>query len=912
LSFESLEVRTMLSADGLTSDLVEFSKAAAGSTGGGYTPAEIRTAYGFNNVSFGSTTANGAGQTIAIVDAYNDPNIASDLATFDAQFGIAAPASLKVVNQNGGTNLPGTDSTGGWEVEESLDVEWAHAIAPGANIVLVEASSDSDSSLFAAVNYAREQAGVSVISMSWGSDDSASDAANDQALAAQYLVTPSGHQGITFVAAAGDTGVAEFPSTSPDVLAVGGTDLYLNSNGTISKETYWTPQTIDGTTYSGGGGVSHEFAGRVVPDVSYDAGVGYDVYDSFTGGGGWISVGGTSAGSPQWAGLVAVADQGRVLDGQSTLNSATQTITALHTAPASDFNVITGGTTETTGLGSPDATLLIPYLTTYATTGGTTTTTTAPTAPASASATATSSSSMTVSWSTSTGATGYDLYELENGQDVLLGTYAAGTTSASVSGLAASTTYTFQVAAYNSAGTSATTSAQATTPAAAVVLTAPQNFRVTATSSSTATLSWQAVSGASGYQVYQWNGSSAVLINTLAAGSTSANVSGLAAGSTQYFYVSAYNATSSASTAWVDVVMPSASTATLIAPVLTATATSNTTGKLSWTASPGATGYEIYYMNGGQAVPLGAVGASTTSVTISGMAPGTTYEFLVQAYNRTSQANSQWTALTTTGSAATTRAAVADTVSNLTMVATADASVEIADPSAGLLPVGVTFNQAATANGSAGNSAGNSINSELAASVFSSTVAVDSLVRATLPGVGVGAGGSLNPTDRYHSASTGNTSGTAGQDDALGLNVAATVDIGFARQDYGLSRSWNSFAPSSAASEASSADHETTFFRRSLVDSLDTLFGRDIEWAGMSNGAASVSTGAAGGKSSTQAVAESTGAVSGAGESQRPSAALLAVGLALTALWSEGEEGDCVDPSPEPRQPRLKRRPVNP
>ena len=108
LSFESLEVRSMLSADAVTSDLVEFSKAAAGSLGGGYTPAEIRTAYGFNNVSFGSTTANGAGQTIAIVDAYNDPNIASDLATFDAEFGIAAPPSLKVVNQSGGTNLPGT------------------------------------------------------------------------------------------------------------------------------------------------------------------------------------------------------------------------------------------------------------------------------------------------------------------------------------------------------------------------------------------------------------------------------------------------------------------------------------------------------------------------------------------------------------------------------------------------------------------------------------------------------------------------------------------------------------------------------------------------------------------------------------------------------------------------------------
>ncbi len=206
-----------------------------------------------------------------------------------------------MVNQNGGTNLPGTDSSGGWEVETALDVEWAHAIAPGAKILLVEASNDSDANLFAAVNYAREQTAVSVISMSWGSDDSAADASNDQALAADYLVTPSGHQGITFVAASGDNGVPEFPSTSPDVLAVGGTDLYLSSSGAISEETYWTPQTMGGVTYSGGGGVSQEFPGRKVPDVSYDAGVGYAEYDSFTGGGGWIDVGGTSAGSPQWA-----------------------------------------------------------------------------------------------------------------------------------------------------------------------------------------------------------------------------------------------------------------------------------------------------------------------------------------------------------------------------------------------------------------------------------------------------------------------------------------------------------------------------------------------------------------------------------------------------------------------------------
>ncbi len=151
-------------------------------------------------------------------------------------------------------------------------------------------------------------------------------------------------------------------------------------------------------------------------------------------------------------GAVAIADQGRALNSQSSLNGANQTIAALDAAPASDFNVITGGTPETTGMGSPAANLLIPYLSSYATGGGTTTTTTAPAAPASVSAAANSSTSVTVSWLASTGATGYDLYELENGQTVLVGTYPTGTTSASISGLSASTTYSFQVAAYNSAG----------------------------------------------------------------------------------------------------------------------------------------------------------------------------------------------------------------------------------------------------------------------------------------------------------------------------------------------------------------------------------------------------------------------------------------------------------------------------
>ena len=102
---------------------------------------------------------NGSGETIAIVDAYNDPSIQTNLNTFDSQYGLPA-TTVAVVNETGGTTYPPSDSTGGWELEESLDVEWAHATAPGASIMLVESSSTNNSDLLAAVKYASAHANV--------------------------------------------------------------------------------------------------------------------------------------------------------------------------------------------------------------------------------------------------------------------------------------------------------------------------------------------------------------------------------------------------------------------------------------------------------------------------------------------------------------------------------------------------------------------------------------------------------------------------------------------------------------------------------------------------------------------------------------------------------------------------------
>ena len=212
LNIESLETRCLLSA---TSQIVaqpslQISPMLATSSIQGLTPQQVRKAYGFDQISIAGVSGSGAGQTIAIVDAYNDPNIASDLMTFDKQFSLPDPVLKKVSQTGSSTALPATDS--GWATEISLDVEWAYAIAPKANILLVEAKSDSLSDLLAGVDYARNAAGVSVVSLSWGSSEFYQESQYDS-----HFTTPAGHTGVTFVAASGDEGSRfgpSWPSTS--------------------------------------------------------------------------------------------------------------------------------------------------------------------------------------------------------------------------------------------------------------------------------------------------------------------------------------------------------------------------------------------------------------------------------------------------------------------------------------------------------------------------------------------------------------------------------------------------------------------------------------------------------------------------------------------------------------------------
>ena len=353
------------------------------------------------------------------------------------------------------------------------------------------------------------------------------------------------------------------------------------------------------------------------------------------------------------------------MNGQASLNGATQTLPAIFAAPAADFHDITTGSTQfqsagpgydlATGRGSPVANLLVPFLATYGTSGGTgsgggtgggTGTTTVPAAPSNFTAQAIAPTEVSLSWSASTGAMGYKVYEQVNGQAVLIGTLAAGTTSFTVNGLSPSTIYSFEVAAYNTAGATATSWTQVKTPTPVVTVTAPTNVAAAATSPTAAQVSWHAVTSATGYVVYEWNGSQAVQVAAVGAGVTSASIANQKPGSTEYFYVAAYNPNSSAASGWVSLVMP---VAALVPPAsLSASATSATSGKLSWSASAGATGYAIYYRNGAQTILLGRVSSGTTAVTIQGLPANSTSYFAIVAINGTTTSGmSNWVALKT-------------------------------------------------------------------------------------------------------------------------------------------------------------------------------------------------------------------------------------------------------------------------
>jgi hypothetical protein len=348
LSIEDLEQRQVPAVFVPEYVLAHHSGAATafGTTGPtGLSPAAIRHAYGFDQVSFNGTAGTGAVATIAIVDAYDDPTIASDLHAFDQQFGLADPSFTKV-NQTGGTSMPAANT--GWAGEISLDVEWAHAVAPGAKILLVEATSASYTDLMTAVSYAAKQSGVVAVSMSWGGGEFSGETALDS-----NFQTPAGHTGVVFIASSGDSGApTSYPAASPYVLSVGGTTLHLDAQGNYASESGWSGSGGGISAYENqpsfqNGVVTQSTTKRTNPDVSYDADpyTGFSVYQTYgnSTSAPWLQYGGTSDAAPQWAALVAIADQGRAAAGEAALSSATL-LPMIYKLSAADFHDVTTGT----------------------------------------------------------------------------------------------------------------------------------------------------------------------------------------------------------------------------------------------------------------------------------------------------------------------------------------------------------------------------------------------------------------------------------------------------------------------------------------------------------------------------------------------------------------------------------------
>ena len=332
-------------------------------------PSQIRKAYGIDSIMSGSIVGDGTGQTIAIVNAYQNTHITTDLSTFDSHFGLAAPPSFTVLNENGGTDLSGVPADSGWAMEIALDVEWAHAVAPGAKIVLFEANSSGGDlytavSTAAAYNNTSTNTNVSVVSMSWSSGEYGYETILDG-----YFKTPSGHNGVTFLASTGDDGSpGGYPAYSPNVVAVGGTTLNIkDSTGTYNSEAGWSGSGGGTSQYESRPTYQNSVPGigsmRETPDVSFDAdpASGVLVYDA-----GWYNVGGTSLSAACWAGLIAITNQLHVANGQSVFNTSsnqTQTQTYLYALAANDYHDVTSGSNggfscgtgydEVTGIGTP-------------------------------------------------------------------------------------------------------------------------------------------------------------------------------------------------------------------------------------------------------------------------------------------------------------------------------------------------------------------------------------------------------------------------------------------------------------------------------------------------------------------------------------------------------------------------------
>lgn len=381
--------------------------------GGCFTPEQVQTFYDLPALYAKGYT--GKGQTIVIIDSFGSPTIKDDLATFDQTFGLPNPPKFDIIAPLGPIKFDTNNGDQvGWAGETTLDVEWAHAIAPEANIVLLESPvSETEGvqgfpefeKLF---TYAMDHHLGNIISMSFGASEPTlvgpnacpQDNGGGQALIQEFdqkVFQRALQEHITLLASSGDDGATDktcdlnsdfntptvgWPASDPLVTAVGGTKLSLKDDaGRYGSERIWNE--LGG---AGGGGVSTIYAEpewqknlpnqdvlkgkRGLPDVAWGAAVNFALYGSFTGLPQWSAIGGTSASAPQWAGLVAIANQmaGKPL---GFLNPALYKLAGqgFHdiTKGGNGLNGVTGyqagtGWDAVSGWGTPDAYVLLPLL----------------------------------------------------------------------------------------------------------------------------------------------------------------------------------------------------------------------------------------------------------------------------------------------------------------------------------------------------------------------------------------------------------------------------------------------------------------------------------------------------------------------------------------------------------------------
>ena len=374
-----------------------------------YGPDQIREAYGINPLL--NSGVNGAGRTIVIIDAYGSPTIEQDLQTFDATWGIP-DTSFQIIRPDGPPDPTDIGNFFGWGVETSLDVEWAHVVAPAANIVLVVAKSNNDADILSATKYVVEHDVGDILSQSYGEAEQCMDPGL-LAQQHQYFIQMQ-QKGMSVFASSGDAGAAQpscdgssfikaasTPASDPLVTAVGGTKLNADLvTGRYISETTWNETIALGGAAASGGGFSIIFPRpdyqnavvrsdmRGLPDVAYNAAVDGGVLvllhcpAAICGeeGSFWFRVGGTSAGSPQWAALAALADQfagrrlgllnprlyqlGRLAQTRffhDIADNSDNGLPADFGGPITGFHAVPGWDAAT-GWGSPIAWLLVPAL----------------------------------------------------------------------------------------------------------------------------------------------------------------------------------------------------------------------------------------------------------------------------------------------------------------------------------------------------------------------------------------------------------------------------------------------------------------------------------------------------------------------------------------------------------------------